>query len=136
MRPKYKKFLKAAYIDYGDDYCGSVSGAFTKPAASENDVGNILCSKFNTVTVNELYSCNTGVAIDTSGLISFYTPDYNTTADINNFKAAYSDIRIIYEYRNPIPELVDAPQIQEANSYSMIISQGGKTVEWSSFETE
>lgn len=22
MRPKYKKFLKAAYIDYSEDHCG------------------------------------------------------------------------------------------------------------------
>lgn len=36
----------------------------------------------------------------------------------------------------PTTELVDAPQIAEADSYSMVISQGGKAVEWSSFETE
>lgn len=31
MRPKYKKFLKAAYIDYSEDYCGCRSSTFTKP---------------------------------------------------------------------------------------------------------
>lgn len=36
----------------------------------------------------------------------------------------------------PTTELVDAPQIEEADSYSCVISQGGKAVEWSSFETE
>lgn len=107
-----------------------------KPVASENDVANILCSKFNTVSINTLYSCNTGIAIDTSGLISFYTPDYNTTTDVNNFKAAYSNIIIFYERPNPTPQLIDAPQIQEADSYSCVISQGCKAVSWSSFETE
>lgn len=36
----------------------------------------------------------------------------------------------------PTTELVDAPQIEEAESYSMVISQGGKAVSWSSFTTE
>ena len=36
----------------------------------------------------------------------------------------------------PTTELVDAPQIAEADSYSMVISQGGKAVSWSSFETD
>lgn len=34
MKCKYKKFLKAAYIDYGEDYCGYGSGTFTKPAVT------------------------------------------------------------------------------------------------------
>lgn len=34
MKCKYKKFLKAAYIDYGEDYCGHGSGTFTKPAVT------------------------------------------------------------------------------------------------------
>ena len=29
MRKKYKKFLKAAYIDYSEDYCGN--GSSTSP---------------------------------------------------------------------------------------------------------
>lgn len=36
----------------------------------------------------------------------------------------------------PTTELVDAPQIEEADSYTCEISQGAKAVEWSSFETE
>lgn len=107
-----------------------------KPAASENDVANILCSKFNTVSINTLYSCNTGVVIDTNGLISFYTPDYNTATDINNFKKAYSNIIVSYERPNPIPELVDAPQIEEAESYTCVTIPGSKALSWSSFETE
>jgi len=45
-------------------------------------------------------------------------------------------VELIYEFETPTTELVDAPQIEEAESYSMVIGQGGKAVEWSSFETE
>ena len=36
----------------------------------------------------------------------------------------------------PTTELIDAPQIAEADSYTCVISQGAKAVEWSSFETD
>jgi hypothetical protein len=36
----------------------------------------------------------------------------------------------------PTTELVDAPQIEEAESYSCVISQGAKAVGWSSFSTD
>lgn len=36
----------------------------------------------------------------------------------------------------PTTELIEVPQIQEAESYTCVISQGGKAVSWSSFETE
>ena len=58
----------------------------------------------------------------------------NLTAD--QFKAANADVDIIYELATPTTELVDAPQIEEAESYSCVISQGAKTVEWSSFDTD
>ena len=35
----------------------------------------------------------------------------------------------------PTTELVDAPQIKEVDSYTCVISQGGKAVEWSEFTT-
>ena len=31
MKCKYKKFLKAAYINYEEDYCGCGSGTFIRP---------------------------------------------------------------------------------------------------------
>jgi hypothetical protein len=34
MRHKYKKFLKAAYIDYSEDYCGNGPNTFTKPTVT------------------------------------------------------------------------------------------------------
>lgn len=34
MKCKYKKFLKAAYINYDEDYCGCGSSTFTKPTVT------------------------------------------------------------------------------------------------------
>lgn len=34
MKYKYKKFLKAAYINYDEDYCGHGSGTFTRPTVT------------------------------------------------------------------------------------------------------
>jgi hypothetical protein len=34
MKCKYKKFLKAAYINYEEDYCGYGSSTFTKPTVT------------------------------------------------------------------------------------------------------
>lgn len=56
------------------------------------------------------------------------------TAD--QFRTANADIEVIYELATPTTELVDAPQIQEAESYTCVISQGAKSVEWSGFDIE
>ena len=102
---------------------------------SVNNVANILCSVFEAKSANSTYARNKGVSIDSIGEILFYDPDYNTSSDINDFQTTYADTEVIYELNTPTTELVDAPQIQEADNYSMVISQGAKAVEWSSFET-
>lgn len=59
---------------------------------------------------------------------------------IEQTKEAYQDwldtlgeVTFIYQLGTPTTELVDTPQIEEADSYTCVISQGGKAVEWSSF---
>lgn len=47
-----------------------------------------------------------------------------------------SGIYAVYELATPTTETIQVPQIQEADSYSCVISQDGKAVSWSSFETE
>ena len=49
---------------------------------------------------------------------------------------ANAGVEIIYELVTPTTETIQVPQIEEAESYSCIISQGGKAVSWSGFETE
>jgi hypothetical protein len=52
------------------------------------------------------------------------------------YKEDVIGVEILVPLTTPTTELVDAPQIEEADSYSCVISPGGKAVEWSSFETE
>ena len=50
-------------------------------------------------------------------------------------KQKLAGIYAVYELETPTTEIIEVPQIQEADSYSCVISQGAKAVEWSSFET-
>lgn len=59
-----------------------------------------------------------------------------TTESYQSYFDNLGAIEVVYQLSTPTTELVDAPQIQEAESYSMVISQGGKAIGWSSFETE
>jgi hypothetical protein len=74
--------------------------------------------------------------VSASQRIFVYDPDYNQSDSVTAFTSHVNGNEVILELATPTTELVDAPQIQEADSYSMVISQGGKAVEWSSFETE
>ena len=56
--------------------------------------------------------------------------------DPETFKAHLADYEMLFLLATPTTELVDASLIQEAESYSCVISQGAKAVSWSSFETE
>lgn len=108
-----------------------------KDVSSSLISGNVLSSKYPTITSYDQYKNLDGVCIHNSGnLVIVYDELYSAQTDADAFKAANADTEVIYELATPITELVDAPQIEEAESYSMVISQGSKAVEWSSFETE
>jgi hypothetical protein len=72
---------------------------------------------------------------DSTYFIITYYAEY-ATYSASKFAEAMRGKELIYELATPTTELVDAPQIEEAESYSMVISQGGKAVGWSSFDTE
>ena len=99
---------------------------------------NILSAVYPTYTYNSSPANFGGLGVASHGTgatIRIVNESMNDlTAD--QFKAANADVEIIYELATPTTELVDAPQIEEADSYTCVISQGGKAVEWSSFETE
>lgn len=59
-----------------------------------------------------------------------------SVSNASDFVTKYGEKEFLYILATPSTELVDAPQIEEADSYSMVISQGAKAVEWSRFETE
>ena len=74
--------------------------------------------------------------MSTSGVVSAYDENYNQSDSASAFKQHVNGVELIYELATSTTELVDAPQIAEAESYSMVIGQGAKAVEWSSFLTE
>ena len=92
----------------------------------------ILCSTYTATTYSNTYNSDKTIGAVWNGsynLISIRDTDVVTPkTDITG--------EAIIKLATPTTELVDVPQIQEADSYSMVISQGGKAVEWSSFETD
>lgn len=89
----------------------------------------ILCNKYTTVChADRLKNDKQLTAIrSSSDYLSVMDSDLTSGSDIQG--------EILLQLATPTTELVDAPQIEEADSYSMVISQGGKAVEWSSFIT-
>lgn len=72
----------------------------------------------------------------TRNLLRIVDEDKNYLTAVEFAQAnANAGVEIIYELAIPTTETIQVPQIQEADSYSCVISQGGKAVEWSSFIT-
>jgi hypothetical protein len=102
----------------------------------KDGTGNYLCAKYESLPAQTL--------LDNSEDKSIWV--YNTYMRIRDedyakktseeFRQDNIGVEVIYELATPTTELVDAPQIQEADSYSCVIRQGAKAVSWSSFETE
>lgn len=90
----------------------------------------ILCNKYTTVCFEDRLKNDKQITTlrTNSDYVSVTDSDLTSGSDIQG--------EILLQLATPTTELVDAPQIAEAESYSMVISQGGKAVEWSSFETE
>jgi len=112
-----------------------------KPYGSLSEYANILCAKYDTESVNETNNRFVGIAnwslkSDVARRVVIYDETYNEKGQEDALKLSLQGVELIYEFETPTTELVDAPQIEEAESYSMVIGQGGKAVEWSSFETE
>ena len=116
-----------------------ISGLIAVPP-NNNAVADMICATYSTLSTNQSsLEQESNIAVATSGNFFLYDteyPDLTTMAVRNQLIAKIQDIEIIFRLATPITELVDAPQIAEAESYSMVISQGGKAVEWSSFEKE
>ena len=99
----------------------------------KSKVPNLL-SVYPAIKADDTYKKIDGIGVDNTSL--FIYDSENNQLTVNEFKSAMNGIRLIYELATPTTELVDAPQIAEADSYSCIISQGAKAVSWSSFDTE
>ena len=102
------------------------------------ETGNILCDKISTSKGLNYSRSYEGICF------SLYSNNIwirngeieQTTTAYQNFFNELGSLYIIYELNTPTTELVDAPQMAEAESYTCVINQGGKAVEWSSFSTD
>jgi hypothetical protein len=102
-------------------------------------IATALCSKYNVLAYGDTYYNNEGIEVfDSSNVSNGQIIIYDSNVDTltrSDFKNYIQGVELIYQI-TPTTELVDAPQIAEADSYSCVISPGGKAVSWSSFLTE
>ena len=116
-------------------------------------ISDALSSDENTIrTLNNLYADvsleNRGasnvapprVYMQSTGILIRGTEVQQQDGDVSTYKQELTDFYanggtfdVLYALATPTTELIDAPQIAEADSYSMVISQGAKAVSWSSF---
>lgn len=133
-----------------------LNDTFEKISASERIYFTILNNNIKTQTLNILSSLYITVSSvwasitdpvafpnlhinshPTRNMLRIVDEDKNDLTAVEFAQAnANAGVEIIYELATPTTETIQVPQIQEADSYSCVISQGGKAVEWSSFETE
>ena len=96
-----------------------------------------LCSIYNIIKGSETFSgsktgiASTSVAVQNTS-IYVYDSNYNGSDDLDAFVQHISDMELVYQC-TPTTEVIQVPQIEEAESYTCVISQGAKAVEWSSF---
>ena len=117
-------------------YFSSVISDIKNPTSS-TIIANILCTKYTAQNGYSTSRQNVGISVNsgTDRRIAIYDAIYNAANQGTELKRSLQDVELIYELDTPTTELVDAPQIAEADSYSCEISQGAKAVSWSRFET-
>ena len=105
-------------------------------AAGGMDVATPLTPKGKSKSTNILSTIANQNGISASGSYVYFTVEEQPTTILPTWKEENAGKTILYELATPTTELVDAPQIEEADSYTCVISQGAKAVSWSGFETE
>lgn len=136
-----RKFYQETIIEYLWLFSSSTHRMYCritgiKVAPTSDTAANILFPTYPTLTDNQTKTRQYGVSVQTNNAVCFYDENYQDSSMIDAFKTHISELELLYELNTPTTELIDAPQIEEADSYSMVISQGGKAVEWSDFETD
>jgi hypothetical protein len=97
---------------------------------------NILCAKYKSLPAQTLLADAVNMSVwEYDNVIRIKDDDYRYSS-VADFQQDNLGVLILFELATPTTELVDAPQIEEADSYSMVISQGAKAVVWSSFTTD
>ena len=117
----------------------SLAGILVLPTNNMTTDWNAMCNRYNISSGNTSYGLfEECIGCGKEGHINIADYNYTGADDFEAFKTSLQEnnVELIITLISPITELVDAPQIEEADSYTCVISQGGKAVEWSSFETD
>lgn len=113
----------------------SANRSFVAIALLTNAGGNIMVASYENIKWSTATNINKDMCIAMSGNGDLRMRDlrYN---DLETFKTHIADYEMLFLLATPTTELVDAPQIEEADSYTCVISQGAKAVSWSSFSID
>ena len=88
-----------------------ISTVVKKPSLN-NVIANIRCTKYASISGENVYLGNTGISINaTTGNIGIYDPNYNdgSAATIAAFKAAMSGVILYYELATPTTTAINPP---------------------------
>jgi hypothetical protein len=112
----------------------STSRGFFADFSSKASGFVLLCAGYNTITDGNFYWARPDLSIGSSSSSPqrVYIKDLRYVTAEELVQGQGNNV-ILYELETPTTEVIQAPQIQEAESYSCVISQGAKAVEWSSF---
>lgn len=119
-----KAVTRIGAVDLGalDWYMGgtNVSGVYrlrslntyssAKPVSANTQYANVLCAAYPTTTASGMWANpQLGVAIDSSGYVWVYDPNYNTAGSEAAFKSAMSGVVLYYEFATPTETPIDPP---------------------------
>lgn len=134
----YDQLANGNWIIISSGIIGTSYWQNTIKATDNAVIASALVEEFNVYSYNDLKTKNyTGFAISNFPVVCIWDDSFVANNAITQaFYDYIADKHFIAELATPTTELVDVSQIEEADSYSMVISQGGKAVSWSSFTTE
>lgn len=78
----------------------SLQSSIAIPATS-GTIADIICSAYKTLNSNDTYLKNTAISVTTSGTISIYDPNYNTSSSPSAFATAMTGQKIVYGLATP-----------------------------------
>ena len=87
-------------------YTPVISGIVKGIAGSQ--VPNIVCSKYQAITVNSLIAANKGIAVNSIGNVTVYD-DALKNVSTADFKNAMSGVMLYYELATPTETAIDPP---------------------------
>lgn len=88
-------------------YSSQLNNVIARPS-SNNTVGNILCAEYPSIGGNEPYINVTGVAVNATGVVLVYDPDFAESA-ASEIGAALSGVILYYELATPTVTPISPP---------------------------